>query len=434
MAKLLKACSKSFEHISTALSTAVDLASMLTSLKIDEENTSVKDWRRYEELTIALEGLASESIQQVIDWFASMAELTRAAEGVSFLENPDIEFPELARLMEAAESNEPVVDEPDEPDVDTAIEIARRYQDDSDEIVEESDETESETVEEDEQETVEEDPELPEIEDSFCSDMNTVFEKIRAAREEKHVEPALDTPEGYRAIDWLKGSGIPRDKYMINRSRSVVDRYKGVTIRTRRKNGKEVYELTGTVRKNGKRKAPRLFIDPDVLYSTAFPEYSDIHVSRTGRVDIEAVSRPVDLSALTQPVVTTIDDTPVATIAEAAASAEPVETEVKITSDWVDIDWIDEIPAGKYSVHKNGIVRNNETNETIIPKARMLNGGIKTRLCEFIPGDGKRGVYRRLGVIVWQAFNPEDRGKPVRIRFIDGDGCNCELSNITRRG
>jgi len=394
MNRLLKSTSEACDHVASTLKTAVDLTKLISELAVNEDETTVACFRHYEELVAFNKTIDTDSLILLADDFERLAKLVSETSGVVF------------------------IGQEEEPVTESVEETFLRYGGTPEE------EPETEEAEEEQ----EEEPE-----------QSHLFERIKETDENRrHLEPAIgNLPKGYRAIDWYQRAGIPRDKYMINRSRMVVDRYfrdeknpEGKTIypvRSHASGGKEFYILRGNERKGGKRKTPRVCVTPDELFSTAFPEFSGTYVSRTGRIDLEACTMPCKILDNLNPSIERAEEPSVEsdTIVESAATTEPTEVAEK----WVDIDWIDGISAGRYFVNENGEVKRSKD-------GHVYSGFKVTKHDEIFMSmyldldDGKR-ITRRKAVLVWQAFHPETREmKRLRVFHRDRDKENCCLANL----
>ena len=409
MGKLIPAAQEAFERLAQSIESIDKLRSIIGGLEIDGKRTFLDDYQAFLKAKEILDKLEAFRTTELALHYLECAEALKSASGVVFksedeslLEGIQIELPKPVEPVEAKEEpkEEPVeadsTEEP-EPEEEPVVE-------------EESGEAEAEE----------------DNDDNYIAPKETFCEKLDklVARVKNTGTEMVDTtvPEGFKAITWL--DKIPRDKYMISRGRAVVDRYKGETMRPRCRNGREVYELTGANRKKSKRTS-KVVVTPNELFETAFPEYSGVHVSRSGRVSIDDVTRP-------------------AIIGEASPDPKPASAEQTISdclsktvesseSGWVDIDWLEGIPGDKYSINAQGVVRNNRTMETV-PSNKVLTDIGHMRQSVLWPDDkSTREVSRRTAVLVYQAFNPDMRGKRIVPQFRDGNTMNCSLDNLYLR-
>lgn len=426
MGKLISAAQEAFENLASSLESVDKLRSIIGGLEIDGKRTFLDDYQAFLKAKEILDKLEAFRTTDLALHYLECAEALKSASGVVFksedeslLEGIQIELPKPVEPVEAKEEPKPV-------DIFKGYGGIHDVPETVEEEVEEPSDESTEKEPAEETPTDEEPDENTDNDDNFIAPKETFCEKLDklVARVKNTGTEMVDStvPEGFKAITWL--DKIPRDKYMISRGRAVVDRYKGETIRPRCRNGREVYELTGANRKKSKRTS-KVVVTPNELFETAFPEYSGVHVSRSGRVSIDDVTRP-------------------AIIGEATPDPKPVSAEQTITdclskpaesseSGWVDITWLEGIPGDKYSINAQGVVRNNRTMETV-PSNKVLTDVGHMRQSVLWPDDkSTREVSRRTAVLVYQAFNPDMRGKRIVPQFRDGNTMNCSLDNLYLR-
>lgn len=406
MGKLISAAQEAFENLASSIESVDKLRSIIGGLEVDGRKTFLDDYQAFLKAKEILDKLEAFRTTDLALHYLECAEALKSASGVVFksedeslLEGIRIEPPKPVEPVEAKEEPEPV----DIPDVPETVE--EEVEEPADESTEEEPAEETPADEEPDESTVNDDNFIAPKE-TFCEKLDKLVARVKNTG----TEMVDSVPEGFRAINWL--DRIPRDKYMISRGRVVVDRYKGEMLRPRIRNGREVYELTGANRKKSKRNT-KVVVTPLELYETAFPEYAGVHVSRTGRVSIDDVTRPA--------VIGEIHPDPVS-----VEKPEPMP-------EWVPITWLEGIPEDKYSINAQGVVRNNRTMETV-PSNKVLTDVGHMRQSVLWPDDkSTREVSRRTAVLVYQAFNPDMRGKRIVPQFRDGDTMNCSLDNLFLR-
>lgn len=403
MNEFLKSTAEACEHVASTLKTAVKLTKLISELAVNEDETTVACFRHYEELVAYNKTIDTDSLVLLADDFEELAKRVSETTGVVFIGHEE------------------------EPVTESVEETFLRYG----------------GTPEEEPETEENEEEEPEEEES---DQQHLFDKIRETdedRRQQHLEPAIGSlPKGYRAIDWYQKAGIPRDKYVITRGRLVVNRYRvddehpfGATIYPRRnhRSGKEVYELLGNERRGGKRKTPRVYVEPDELFARAFPEFAGTYISRrTGRIELEACTMPCkildNLNPSVEPESVEPEEEP-STVSDTTVENAATESPAEVAEEWVDITWIDGISAGKYFINENGEVKRSKD-------GHVYSGFKVTKHDEIFMSmyldtdDGKR-ISRRKAVLVWQAFHPETREMTrLRVYHQDHDKENCILANL----
>lgn len=393
MNRLLKSTAEACDHVASTLKTAVDLTKLISELAVNEDETTVACFRHYEELVTFNKTIDTDSLILLADDFERLAKLVSETSGVVFIGQEEEQVTESVEETFLRYGGAPE----EEP---------------------ETEETEEEPEEEPKQ--------------------SHLFERIKETDESRrHLEPAIgNLPKGYRAIDWYQRAGIPRDKYMINRSRMVVDRYfrdeknpEGKTIYPVRNHssGKEFYILRGNERKGGKRKTPKVSVTPDELFATAFPEFAGTYVSRTGRIDLESCTMPCKILENLNPSIEPEEEHSVAadTIVESTATTEPTE----VADEWVDITWIDGISAGKYFINENGEVKRSKDGS--IYSGFKITKNDEIFMSMYLDLDDGKRITRRKAVLVWQAFHPETREmKRLHVHHRDRDKENCCLANL----
>lgn len=237
--------------------------------------------------------------------------------------------------------------------------------------------------------------------------------RIAVQKEAAPIDPrTIMTGLQTRSIDWL--ARIDRSKYSIRNDGQVINNHRGGQIvLSFMKDGGRCVKL-----KSGRH---NVTICIRKLMEKAFPEIACINQEKQ-TINIEAVTKELDIkNDIANPEEKTYSD------------MKQEMNQIFNDTEFVFVDWYDDIPKGKYQVFKSGRIFDVVAGKDVI--ASKKSGALK--LSSSI-GNRKKGVRQTChqmtpGTLVWKAFHPEDRNMTkVYLHYIDGDQNNVSLDNLRR--
>ena len=208
-----------------------------------------------------------------------------------------------------------------------------------------------------------------------------------------------------RSIDWL--ARIDRSKYSIRSDGQVMNNHRG---------GQIVLSFLKDGTRCVKLKSGRHNVTMPIrkLMEKAFPEIASINQEKQ-TIKLEAVTKEIDMKKYTTEEVT-----------QTTSEKSTIDTE------YVCVDWFDDIPKGKYQVYKSGRIVDVTTGENVPISA---TNAVKLSSRIGAPKKGVRSTSHSMyaASLVWKAFHPEDRnlGK-MYLDYIDGNSSNIALDNLRR--
>ena len=230
--------------------------------------------------------------------------------------------------------------------------------------------------------------------------------RIVFPKEDAPIDPrTLMTGMHTRSIDWL--ARIDPSKYSIRSDGQVINNHRGgVIVLSFMKDGGRCVKL-----KSGKH---NVTMSIRKLMEKAFPEIACINQEKQ-TINLEAVTKEIDMTRYT-------------TEEETQTSSE----KSTIDTEYVCVDWFDDIPKGKYQVYKSGRIVDVTTGEDVpLSAANVVT--LSSRIGA--PKKGVRSTSHALyaASLVWKAFHPEDRklGR-MYLDYIDGNTSNIALDNLRR--
>ena len=252
----------------------------------------------------------------------------------------------------------------------------------------------------------------PTVIDEECIEEET--KQIQQPKEPPVINVAnVVSDEQLKPIDWLPN--IDRTKYSIRIDGKIFNNHRGgMPVLSFMKGIERCVKL-----KSGKHNTS---ISINKLMERAFPNRVLWKNPEKRTVLVESVTKELDIkNDIVKPEEKTYPD------------MKQEMNQIFNDTEYVFVDWYDDIPKGKYQVFKSGRIFDVIAGKDVI--ASKGSGALK--LSSSI-GDRKKGMrqtYHHMtpGALVWKAFHPEDRHMTkVFLDYIDGDHNNVSLNNLRR--